>query len=156
MQDLKQKLADQGLAATLTILATGQKIPLRFTRGETSKLCKVELGPTSVLMDLALVPVEGAAPGEANLALTLAVHDAGAEVVPGAADAEAAAAAEKAKADAEAAAAAEKAKAAAEAAAAAAAAEKAAAEAEAAAAEEKTKSSVSSSSYKSGGDKKGK
>jgi hypothetical protein len=140
MQDLKQKLADQGLAATLTILATGQKIPLRFTRGETSKLCKVELGPTSVLMDLALVPVEGAAPGEANLALTLAVHDAGAEVVPGAADAEAAAAAEKAAAEAEAAAAAEK----------------AAAEAEAAAAEEKTKSSVSSSSYKSGGDKKGK
>lgn len=75
MQDLKQKLADQGLVGTLTIRETGQKIPLRFGRGETSKLCKLELGPTSVDAELRLTPVVGAKPGQPNLTLTFWTGD---------------------------------------------------------------------------------
>jgi regulator of protease activity HflC (stomatin/prohibitin superfamily) len=71
MQDLKQKLADQGLVGTLTIRETGQKIPLRFARGETKKLCKLELGPTSADVELRLVEIPDAKPDQANLTLTL-------------------------------------------------------------------------------------
>lgn len=71
MQDLKQKLADQGLVGTLTIRETGQKIPLRFARGETKKLCKLELGPTSVDVELCLVEVAGAKPDQPNLTLSI-------------------------------------------------------------------------------------
>ena len=71
MQDLKQKLADQGLVGTLTIRETGQKIPLRFARGETKKLCKLELGPTSADVELRLVEIPGAKPDQVNLTLTL-------------------------------------------------------------------------------------
>jgi hypothetical protein len=71
MQDLKQKLADQGLVGTLIIRETGQKIPLRFARGETKKLCKLELGPTSADVELRLVDVPDAKPGQANLTLVI-------------------------------------------------------------------------------------
>lgn len=71
MQDLKQKLADQGLVGTLIIRETGQKIPLRFARGETKKLCKLELGPTSVDVELRLVEIPGATAEQPNLTLTL-------------------------------------------------------------------------------------
>ena len=71
MQDLKHKLADQGLVGALVIRETGQKIPLRFARGEMSKLCKLELGPTSVDVELRLVEVPGAIPGQPNLTLSI-------------------------------------------------------------------------------------
>ena len=71
MQDLKQKLADQGLVGTLVIRETGQKIPLRFARGETKKLCKLELGPTSTDVELCLVEIPGATPEQPNLTLTI-------------------------------------------------------------------------------------
>ena len=110
MQDLKQKIADQGLVGTLTIRETGQKIPLRFARGENKKLCKLELGPTSVDVELRLVEVPGATAEQPNLTLTLVAggpaviesansHDEQAAKVAEAAAAEVAA---KAKADADA------------------------------------------------------
>ena len=74
MQDLKQKLTDQGLAGSLTIRETGQKIPLRFARGETKKLCRLELGPTSVDVELCLVDIPDAKPGQANLTLAIVRH----------------------------------------------------------------------------------
>ena len=109
MQDLKQKLADQGLVGTLVIRETGQKIPLRFARGETKKLCKLELGPTSVDVELCLVEIPGAKPDQPNLTLAIVSggpstidsensHDAETQKVEAAAQVEAAA---KAKADAE-------------------------------------------------------
>jgi len=110
MQNLKVKLADQGLVGVFTIRETGQKIPLRFGRGETAKLCKLELGPTTVDVELRLVEVPGAKVDQPNL--TLAIVPLGTPVIESANSAEeqaagvdAAAKAEaeaKAKADAEA------------------------------------------------------
>lgn len=100
MQDLKVKLEDQGLVGTLVIRETGQKIPLRFGRGEYSKACKLELGPVSQEVELRLVEVPGAKQEQANL--TLVIVGKGAPTIDAADDAATQAAAVEAAAKAEA------------------------------------------------------
>lgn len=75
MQNLKQKLSDQGLAGALVLRENGARIPLRFTRGETSKAARLTLGPVNIEVELRLVEVPGATPEQPNLTLVILPAD---------------------------------------------------------------------------------
>lgn len=71
MQNLKQKLIDQGLVGTLTLRENGTTIKLRFGRGETKKLGKLSLGPVNMDVELCLEEIPGVAEGSPNLMLVI-------------------------------------------------------------------------------------
>jgi hypothetical protein len=71
MQNLKTKLEDQGLAASMVVRETGARTELRFGRGERSKTLKLTLGPVTFDAQLMLVDIPGAPEGKPNLTLTI-------------------------------------------------------------------------------------
>lgn len=71
MQNLKQKLADQGLSGTLVLRENGAQIPLRFSKGETRKWGKLTLGSATMEVEFVLEEVPGAAAEHPNLRLTI-------------------------------------------------------------------------------------
>lgn len=71
MQNLMQKLLDQGLTGSLVLRESGAQIPLRFARGEHSKPAKLTLGPATIDVVLALEEIPGAPDGVPNLRLVI-------------------------------------------------------------------------------------
>lgn len=71
MQNLKQKLLDQGLAGALILRESGAQIPLRFSRGEFSKPAKLNLGPAVIEVELRLEEIPNTSPELPNLRLTI-------------------------------------------------------------------------------------
>lgn len=102
MQNLKQKLNDQGLVGSLVLRESGGQIGLRFARGEMSKMLKVTLGPVSMDVELRLEEVPGAGPDQPNLRLVLVNGGAPAIEAADTSAADAAALADAVKAEAEA------------------------------------------------------
>jgi hypothetical protein len=75
MQNLQQKLMDQGLVGSLVLRENGAQIPLRFGRGELSKKAKLVLGPTTVEVLLCLEPVPNVTAEVPNVTLAIRPAD---------------------------------------------------------------------------------
>jgi hypothetical protein len=71
MQNLKQTLADRGLAGTLLMRENGAQIPLRFEKGQTRKLGKLTLGAAVMDVEFVLEEIPGAPAEQPNLRLTI-------------------------------------------------------------------------------------
>ena len=71
MQNLKQKLADQGLSGSLLLRENGVQIPLRFEKGQTRKWGKLTLGAVSMDVEFVLEEIPGAPAEHPNLRLVI-------------------------------------------------------------------------------------
>ena len=71
MQNLKQKLADQGLTGSLLLRENGAQIPLRFEKGQSRKWGKLTLGAASMDVEFVLEEIPGAPAEHPNLRLTI-------------------------------------------------------------------------------------